>query len=341
MRLCAGILVGLSLLLCLTAAIAAAPAPAYHLVKTIAVGGEGGWDYLNVDGSAHRLYVARSNRVTVVDVDKGAVVGEIANTPGVHGVALIPREHRGFTSNGGDDTVTVFDTQTLKELDRVKVGSRPDAIIFDRSTSRVFTFNGGSNDATAIDAATSKVVGTIALGGRPEFAVSGGDGTIFVNIEDKSEIVAFDAKALTVKGRWPLAPGDGPSGIAYDRTNHRLFSVCSNEKMVVMDSQTGKVVTTVPIGKGPDAAGFDSGLVFSPNGRDGTLTVIQEETPDTFTVVATVPTQVSARTMALDRRSHTIYLAAARFAPKPAGATPQRGRPNIEPNSFVILVVGR
>jgi len=341
MRLCVGILVGLSLLSCLTAAVAAAPASTYHLIKTIAVGGEGGWDCLTIDRSAHRLYIARSNRITIVDVEKGTVVGEIANTPGVHGVALIPRQHRGFTSNGGDDTVTVFDTETLKEVDRIKVGSRPDVIIFDRSSNRVFTFNGGSQDATAIDAATMKVLGTIALGGRPEFAASGGNGTIFVNIEDKSEIVAFDAKALTVKSRWPLAPGEGPSGLAFDRENHRLFAACSNEKMAVVDSETGRLVTTVPIGKGPDGAGFDSGLAFSPNGRDGTLTVIQEESPEKFSVVATIATQVSARTMALDRRSHTIYLAAARFVAPPAGATPQRGRPNIEPNSFVILVFGR
>jgi YVTN family beta-propeller protein len=342
MKLCTCLLVGIALLLSV-AAIAATPAPSYHQIKKIAVGGEGGWDYLTFDSAAHRLYIARSTRVTVVDVEKDVVVGEIANTPGVHGVALANRLHRGFTSNGGDDTVTVFDPETLKEVERVKVGSRPDFIMFDRTSNRVFTFNGGSNDATAIDAATAKVVGTIALGGRPESAVADRNGQIFVNIEDKSEVAAFDGRTLTVSNHWPLAPGEGPSGLALDRRNHRLFAACSNEKMVVLDSETGHVVATPTVGKGPDGAAFDPdpGLAFSPNGRDGTLTVIQEESPDEFGVVATVPTQASARTMALDRETHSIYLAAARFAAQPAGSTETRRRPPMEPNSFVILVFGR
>jgi YVTN family beta-propeller protein len=328
--------------LVLSMAAFAATAPSYHLVKTIQVGGDGFWDCLTLDSRAHRLYIARSTRVQVVDVEAGTVVGEVANTPGVHGVAIVSSLHRGFTSNGGDNTVSIFDTETLKEVDRVKVGERPDFIFFDRGANRVFTFNGGSNDATAIDPATGKVVGTVALGGKPEFAVASRSGPVFVNLEDKSEVVAFDPQTLTVKSRWPLAPGEGPSGLAMDGRNHRLFSACGNEKMVVLDADSGKVVATVPIGKGPDGAAFDSdpGLAFSPNGRDGTLTVIQEETPDTFTVAATVPTQVSARTMALDRRTHMIYLAAARFAPQPAGGE-QRRRPAIEPNSFVVLVFGR
>jgi YVTN family beta-propeller protein len=340
LRVCC--LVGVALLL--GAVAFAASAPTYHLVKTITVGGDGGWDCLTLDAASHRLYIARSTRVQIVDVEKGAVVGEIANTPGVHGVAIVSRLHRGFTSNGGDNTVTVFDTETLKEVDRVKVGSRPDVIMFDRGTNRVFTFNGGSNDATAIDAATGKVVGTVALGGKPEFAVASRNGPIFVNIEDKSEIVAFDPSTLTVKSHWPLAPGEEPSGLAMDAQNRRLFAACSNEKMVVLDADSGRVVATVPIGKGPDGAAFDPdpGLAFSPNGQDGTLTVIQEQTPDTFAVVATVPTQVSARTLAIDRRAHTIYLAAARFAPQPAAAPgAPRQRRSIEPNSFVVLVFGR
>jgi YVTN family beta-propeller protein len=345
MRLLVGCLVVLGLLLSGAAfAATTAAVPAYHVVKTIAVGGDGGWDCLTLDASTHRLYVARSSRVQVVDVEKGALVGEIANTPGVHGVAIVSALHRGFTSNGGDNTVSVFDTETLKEVDRVKVGERPDVIIFDRGTNRVFTFNGGSNDATAIDAATAKVVGTVALGGKPEFAVTSRGGLIYVNIEDKSEIVSFDPKTLEVKNRWPLAPGEGPSGLAMDGQHRRLFAACSNQKMVVMDADSGHVVTTVPIGQGVDGAGFDGdpGLAFSPNGRDGTLTVIQEQTPDTYAVVQTVPTQVSARTMAMDRRAHTIYLAAARFLPQPADdSSTTRRRPSIEPNSFVILVVGR
>ena len=271
------------------------------------------------------------------------MVGEIANTPGVHGIALAPRLRRGFTSNGGDDTVTVFDTGTLQELARVKVGNRPDAIIFDPTTSRVLTFNGGSNDATAVDAATAKVVGTVPLDGRPEFAAADGRGMVFVNIEDKSEIVAFDAKSLAVQKRWSLAPGEGPSGLAVDGRHHRLFSVCGNGKMVVSDTEAGRVVTTVPIGRGPDAAAYDprEGLAFSPNGGDGTLTVVRQESPDTYTVAETVPTQASARTFALDPRTHTLYLAAARFAAAPAAAAGQRYRRALEPGSFVIVVVGK
>lgn len=235
--------------------------------------------------------------------------------------------------------VTIFDTETLKEVSKVKVGMRPDAIIFDRSSNRVFTFNGGSNDATAIDAAT----GTVALGGRPEFAVSDGKGEIFVNIEDKSEIVAFDAKELKVKNHWSLAPGDGPSGLSMDRKNRRLFAVCGNEKMIVLDADTGKVVASPTIGKGPDASAFDAGenLAFSSNGQDGTLTLIKEESADKFTVAATVPTQRGARTMALDPQTHMIYLATAKFGPPPPGGNGQNRRPSIEPNSFVILVYGK
>lgn len=353
MRLSMYLLAGLALLLCTTAF----TAPNYHLLKKIAVGGEGGWDYLTVDSAAHRLYISRSTRVIVVDLTKDAVVGEIANTPGVHGVALAPKLHRGFTSNGGDDSVTVFDPATLKEVARVKVGSRPDAIIFEPASNRVFTFNAGSQDATAIDAATLKVVGAIPLGGKPEFPAVDGKGQLFVNVEDKSEIAACDARALTVKHCWPLAPGEEPTGLALDVQHHRLFSVCGNEKMVVMDAGSGHVVTTLAIGKGADAAAYDpkTGLAFSSNGGDGTLTVVREANPNTFTIVASVPTQRGSRTMALDAKTHRIYLAAARFTPPPASppptATPATGTPpagenmprrrfNMEPGSFEILVFG-
>jgi YVTN family beta-propeller protein len=343
MRRSIGLLAGIGLLLASGSALLAQDAPQYHELKKIAVGGDGGWDYLMCDGAAHRLYIARSNRVMVVDVEKGEVVGEIPNTPGVHGIALAPRLHRGFISDGGENTVTVFDTDTLKEVDRVKVGTRPDCIIFDRASNRVFTFNGGSNDSTAIDAASAKVVGTVALEGRPEFAVADGRGHIFCNLEDKSEIASFDAKTLTVSSHWSLAPGEGPSGLSMDRRNHRLFSVCDNEKMVVMDADTGKVVATPTIGKGPDACAFDpqAGLAFSSNGQDGTLTLVKEEAPDKFSVAATVPTQRGARTMALDTQTHNIYLVTARFGPPPPSDNGERRRPSIEPNSFVILVYGK
>jgi len=332
----------------LSVAFAQQTPPNYHLVKKLAIGGDGGWDYLTFDSVAKRLYISRSSRVTVVDVTKDgkdAIVGEIPNTPGVHGIALVPGVKRGFTSNGWDNTVTVFDMETLKEVSRVKVGTRPDAILFDSASNRVFTFNGGSNDATVIDAATAQVVGTIALGGRPEYPAADGKGMIYDNIEDKNEIVAIDAKAMTVKSHWSLAPGEGPSGLAMDQKNHRLFSVCANQKMIVLNADTGKVLATLAIGKGADAAVFDgsASLAFSSNGGEGTMTVVREGTPDTFTVVATVPTQVSARTMALDAGSHMIYLAAALFAAQPAGAPAAPGvhrRPALEANTFVILVFG-
>ncbi len=335
-------LVGMGWVLSSGSALLAQETPGYHQIGKLTLGGMGFWDYLTCDSAAHRLYVTHGTHVMVLDTLKEAVVGDIPNTPGVHGVAIAPRLHRGFISNGGDNTVTVFDTKSLKEIERVPVGTRPDAILFDPASNRVFTFNGGSHDATAIDAASTKVVGTVPLEGRPEFAVADGKGEVFVNLEDKSQIVAFDARTLTVKNRWPLAPGEGPSGLAMDRQHRRLFSVCSNEKMVVLDADSGRVVATPTIGKGPDASAFDPklGLAFSSNGRDGTLTVVKEESPDTFTVVGTVPTQLGARTMALDPRTHTIYLATARFGPPLAGATGPR-RFSIEPNSFVILVFGK
>lgn len=324
-------------------AIPAPPAPAYHLIKKMPVGGEGGWDYLTVDAAARRLYITHGTHVVVLNVETGAPVGEIANTPGVHGVALAPTLGRGFTSNGRDNTVTIFDLKTLKELQRISVGKNPDAILYDPATRRVFTFNGGSADATAVDAASGSVVGTIPLGGRPEFAVSDERGQVYVNIEDKSEIVAFDSSALTVKNRWSLAPGEGPSGLALDRKHRRLFAVCGNEKMVVLDADSGRVLATPAIGKGPDAAVFDagSGLAFSSNGADGTLTVMKEGAPGKFTVVETVPTQAGARTMTLDAKTHRIYLVTARVKPTPPGETTSRFRRSYEPGSFEVLVIGR
>jgi DNA-binding beta-propeller fold protein YncE len=313
------------------------PASGYHVVKTIHLGGKGGWDYLTMDPDAHRLYIARSDRVQVLDVDSGKLVGEVAHTPGVHGVALVPRLKKGYASNGRDSTVTIFDLETLAETARPKVGEGPDAILYDPASERVFTFNGRGHDATAIDVARGNVAGSVKLGGKPETAVSDEKGTIYVNIEDKSEIVAFDAKDLTVKHRWPLAPGKEPTGLAIDRERRRLFSSCHNQKMVVLDADSGKVLADAAIGRGTDACVFDPGtnLAFSSNG-DGTLTVVEAK-GDEFRVADNVKTQRGARTMALDPRTHTIYLATARFkAPEPG----QR-RPGIEPDSFVILVVGK
>jgi DNA-binding beta-propeller fold protein YncE len=319
----------------------AAGTPAYHVLKKMNAGGEGGWDYLNVDSQARRIYISRSDHVDVVDADTGSKIGTIPNTPGVHGIALAPRFGRGFTSNGREGTVTIFDIKSLKEIGRVQVGTNPDCIMYDPVTRRVFTFNGRSQDATAVDARTGKVAGTIPLGGKPEFAVSDGKGAIFVNIEDKSELVAIDPRELKVLHRWPLAPGEEPSGLAIDRAHRRLFSVCSNQKMVIVDADTGHIIASPTIGSGPDACAFDPKrqLAFSSNGRDGTLTIIHEDAPDRFTEVAIIQTQVGARTMALDEKTGHLVLVTAEFAPPPAGQEAPRRRPMV-PGSFTILEVG-
>lgn len=332
-----------------TACIAQTPAKkvnnpgGYKLLKQIKIGGEGGWDYIFDDAEAHRLYVSHATKVVVIDTNKDEVIGEIPNTNGVHGVAVAEKFGKGFTSNGRDDSVTIFDLKTLKPIETVKVGKNPDTIIYDAASKRIFTFNGGSSDTTAIDAATGKVVGTLALGGRPEFATTDGKGMVFVNIEDKSEVVTFDSTKLEVKNRWQIAPGEEPSGMAIDVKNRRLFVVCSNEKMIVVNADNGKIIADLPTGKGTDAAGFDpkTMLAFASNGA-GTLTVVREDKGDKFSVVENVPTQRGARTMTLDAKTGKIYLPTAEFGATPAPTTERpRPRPAIIPNSFVILVFGQ
>jgi YVTN family beta-propeller protein len=316
----------------------------YHLLKKITLGGEGGWDYITFDSPTRRLFISRQTKVIVLDVDSEKVVGEIPNTEGVHGIALAPEFNRGFTSNGRAGTVTIFDMKTLAVIDTVQAGTNPDAIVYDPTSKRVFAMNGRSSNSTAIDAATGKVVGTIALAGKPEFAVSDGAGHVYVNIEDKSELWQIDSQKLTATTHWSLAPCKEPSGLAMDLEHRRLFSGCDNKMVAVVDADTGKVITTPEIGDGVDANGFDpgTGFVFSSNGESGTLTVIHEDTPDKYTVVENVPTQKSARTMALDPKTHEVFLVAAQFGPRPA-ATPEtpRPRPPILPNSFVVLIYGR
>ena len=326
---------------CLLAPASAPAAPAaYHLIQTFHPGGEGGWDYLTLDPDARRLYISRGTHVMVLNADTGVSVGDIAGTSGVHGIALAPELGRGFTSNGRDNTVSTFDLKTLKVLGTTPTGQRPDAIVYEPKTRRVFTFNGGSNDATAIDARTGKALGNVALGGRPEFAVADGQGMLYDNIEDKGEIVALDAQTLTVKATWPLTPAESPSGIAMDTKTRRLFSVCDGGKMTVTDADTGKVVATSAIGDGPDAAGFDpqTRLAFSSNGQDGTLTAIHEDGPDTYTLAQTVPTQKGARTMALDPKTHRVYVVTA--TPLPAAPGTQPWRRSYAPGTFVVLVYG-
>jgi DNA-binding beta-propeller fold protein YncE len=310
----------------------------YHVAKTIAVGGDEGWDYVAVDSDARRIYVSHGSRVVVLDADSGAVTGEIPDTQGVHGVAVASDLGRGFTSNGRANTVTIFDLKTLSFLGTIKVGTNPDAIVYDAGTKRVFTMNGRSQDATAIDAASGTVAGTLALGGKPEFAVADGKASIFVNIEDKSQLVEFDPQKLAVLHRWPLAPCQEPSGLAMDRKNRRLFVGCDNKMMAVVDADTGKVIATPAIGEGVDANGFDpaTNFAFSSNG-EGTLTVVHEDSADKFTIVDTVTTKRSARTMGLDLKTHNIYLPAAEFDTPAPGE--RRGK--MKPGSFVILTLAR
>jgi DNA-binding beta-propeller fold protein YncE len=318
--------------------IAESAAGDYRVVKTIAVGGDEGWDYVGVDSASRRVYISHGSHVVVLDADTGKVVGDIPETQGVHGIAFAPDAGRGFTSNGRANMVTVFDLKTLKTETTVKAGTNPDAIIYDPATKRVFTMNGRSQDTTAINVADNTVAGTLALGGKPEFAVADGKGNIYVNIEDKSELVRFDSKTLKVLNRWPMAPCQEPSGLAADWKSHRLFAGCDNKMMAVINAEDGKVVATVPIGEGVDANAFDpeTNLAFASTG-DGNLTVAHEEAPDKYTVVATVPTKKSARTMGLDPKTHNIFLPAAEFDPPAPGE--RRGK--MKPGSFVVLVVAR
>ncbi|HLW73843.1 MAG TPA: YncE family protein [Gammaproteobacteria bacterium] len=342
----------LSLVICfLISAISpvfAASAPHYQLTHTFKLGGDGGWDYLAYDPAGKRLFISRATRVMVVDPEKGAVLAEIPNTPGVHGIALAQDLGKGFTSNGQESTVTVFDLKTLKETARIKVtGQGPDAILYDPASQRVFTFNGHSDNSTVIDATNDKVVGTIPLDGRPEFAAADGAGHVYVNIEDKSELSAIDARKMSVTATWSLAPCQEPSGLAMDAKDRRLFSGCDNKLMAVSDADQGKVIATLPIGEGVDACGFDpeTQLAFSSNGHDGTLTVIHEDAPDTFSVVENAATQKFARTMALNRDDHDVYLVTAdvKVTPAPAGATGAAARPkrDVLPGSFTLLVMHR
>ena len=317
----------------------AAPAGSgYHVIKTVPVGGDGGWDYVYVDSAARRVYVSRGTHVVVLDADSYAVVGDIPDTQGVHGIAIASDLGRGFTSNGRANTVTVFDLKTLKAISTVQTDANPDAILYEPVTKRVFTFNGRGKNATAINAADSTVAGTIPLNGKPEFAAADGKGGVYVNNEDTSDLYHVDAQSLKELHHWPLAPCKSPSGLAIDVANRRLFSVCDEKVMAIVNADTGKVVATPAICEGPDAAGFDpsTGYAFASCG-DGNLTVIHEDSPDKFTVVENVPTKRSARTMGLDLKTHNIFLPAADFDPPAPGE--RRGK--MKPGSFVIVVVGK
>jgi DNA-binding beta-propeller fold protein YncE len=320
--------------LAVLAAVAADP-EGYRLAKTIPVPGEGGWDYVTVDEAGRRVYVSHGNQVDVLDADSGEVKGTIPDTTGVHGIAVAQDLGRGFTSNGRADNVTIFDLKTLKKLGEVKTGKNPDAILYDPDTHRVFAFNGGGASATVIDAAEGKLAGVIDLGGRPEAGVSDGAGHVFVNIEDKNELLKLDARKMTVLERWPVAPGETPASLAIDRRNHRLFVGCRNKKLVVVNAENGKVVTDLPVGERVDASAFDAekGLVLSSCG-DGTVAVIHQDSPDKYQVVETVKTRPNSKTMALDPKTHRLFIPGAEFKP----AENPKARPTMVPKSFVVLI---
>jgi YVTN family beta-propeller protein len=315
----------------------------YDVAQRFKLGELGGWDLLSVDTDGHRLFISRSDRVMVVDTRDGKLVGTIADTQGVHGIALVPSLGRGFTSNGRANTLTEFDLATLKTVRTLPAGGEnPDVIMYDERSRHLFAFNGRSHDASVIDPASGKVVAVIALGGKPEFAVSDGSDQLFVNIEDTAQVKRIDTKTNKVTATWKLADCEEPSGLALDVKHQRLFSTCQNGKMAVTDAHDGKHVASVPIGQGPDGAGFDPeyGLAFSSNGQDGTLTVVHEDSANSYRVLANLATQKSARTLALDPGSHHIYTVAAEFGPAPA-ATAEQAHPRqpVLEGSFSVLEI--
>jgi YVTN family beta-propeller protein len=322
---------------------AANAGPGMEVVQRWKLGGGGGWDYLTLDSATRRLFISRATRVDVVDTQSGRVLGTIADTQGVHGIALAPDLHRGFTSNGKGDSITVFDLDSLKTIREVKIpAGNPDAILYEASGKHVFTFNGKSKDVTVLDASTLAVVATIPVPDKPEFAVDDHAGQIFVNIEtEPGQMVVIDSRRLAVKAIWPLTGCDSPTGLAMDRMHRRLFSVCDDKVMAVTNADSGSSVARVPIGEGPDAAAFDEkrSLVLSSNG-EGNLTVVREESPDHYRIVDTVKTERGARTMALDPVGGKVYLVTADFTPAPAPTSEQpHPRPAPVPDTFTVLVV--
>ena len=326
------------LALLLAAGVANAETPeGYKLEKTIPIPGDGGWDYLIVDSAARRVYVSHATRVEVLDADSGELKGHIADTAGVHGIALAADLGRGFTSNGRADTVTIFDLKTLKPLATVKTGKNPDFILFDPASKRVFAFNGGGKSATAIDAADGKVAGTIDLGGKPEAAVSDGAGHVYVNSEDTAEVLKLDSRDLKVLERWSVAPAKLPVSLAIDPKTERLFVGCRSKSLVVLDTKTGKSVATLPIGERVDAGAFDpeTKMVFCSCG-DGTVAVVRQESADKYMLVETIKTRSGSKTMALDPKTHKLFLPGVEYKPGAAGA-----RPMALPGSFAVMVFGK
>ena len=326
----------IALVVLASVAVAFAAATGYHITSEIQIGGEGGWDYLTADSAGRRLYVSHGTHVVVVDLDSNKTVGDIPDTPGVHGIAIAPELGKGFISNGRGNNVTIFDLKTLKATGTAATQENPDSIRYDSVSGRVFAFNGRSKSATAIDAKTGNVAATVPLPGKPEFSIADGKGHVYVNIEDTNEIVEIDAAKATVSKKFSLSPCDGPSGLAYDAKNRRLFSVCSNRVMAISDPDAGKVVATPAIGAGSDGVAFDPGTGFamSSNG-DGTLTIVAQS-GGKWDVLENIATERGARTITVDEKTHKVYLPTAKTAPSATG-----GRATFLPNTFKVLVVGK
>ena len=328
---------------CIPAVAQSASGSGYHLVKKVKLGGTGGWDYLEVDPTTHRLFISRGTHYIVVDPDQGKIIGDIPGSQRAHGIAFANEFNKGFTTDGSNGDSIMFDLTSLKVLDKIKTDKDSDAAIYDPFSKRVFTFNGDANTASAIDAATGKLVSTFPLGGGPEFGATDGKGKIFVNLEDKSSLVKFDAKTLKIENTWPLAPCESPSGLAIDAAHEILVVGCHNKLMTFVDGNSGKVLGTVPIGQGVDANRFDpvTGYAFASCG-DGTLTIAHEDSPTSFSLVEMIQTQRGARTMALDYATHTVYLVTAELGPAPEATKDNpRPRPAILPDTFTLLIYGK
>ena len=330
--------IALVLALAGVAALLAQSSPSYRITQTYTLGGDGRWDYVVPDPPNHRLFIARENRVMVVDADHGTLLGEVTGIQGAHGTAVAQASGHGFATQGNDQSVAMFDLKTFKVLGRIAAAEDADAIIYDSASNRVFTFNGDAHSSTVIDPA-GKLITNIPLGGKPEYGASAGDGKVYGNLTDISEVVEIDAKTATVTRRWSTAPCKQPVSMALDTAHHRLFSGCRSGLMAISDYQAGKVVATVPIGTGVDGAGYDaaSGDAFASN-ADGTLTVIHQDTPDQYHVAQTVTTPQGSRNMGLDPTNHRVFLVSAKFGEAPAGG---RGRPPVLPGTFSLMVVER
>jgi DNA-binding beta-propeller fold protein YncE len=327
------------LMFVVSVALLAQSPPSYRITHTFVLGGDGSWDYVVPDPPDHRIFVARQNRVMVIDEDTGKLLGEVTGIQGAHGTAIAHSSGHGFATSGNDKSVVMFDLKTLKSLSRIPAAEDADAIVYDAPSNRVFTLNGDAHSSTVIDAQAGTLIKNLDLGGKPEYGASAGDGKLYANLTDTSEVVEIDTKTAAVTKRWPTGPCKNPVSMALDTAHHRLFSGCRSGVMAISDYQTGKVVATVPIGTGVDGAGYDpaSADAFASN-ADGTLTVIHQDSPDKYHVVENIPTPPASRNMGLDPANHRIFVASAKFGPAPAGG---RGRGTVLPDSFTLLTIER